>query len=55
MPRWNFSGDDWDCRRLDGDNLIDRYLSKSSVAAGQKRTVVQGPILQNSKLYKAFF
>jgi hypothetical protein len=27
--RWNFTQDDWECRRLDGDNLIDQFLNKS--------------------------
>ena len=45
MTRWDYDDDDWKCRRLDEQNLIDKFLKRSEEVPEFKDTV--GKVVEN--------
>ncbi len=45
MTRWDYDDDDWKCRRIDEQNLIDKFLKRSEEVPEFKDTV--GKVVEN--------
>jgi hypothetical protein len=45
LNRWDYDDDDWKCRRLDEQNLIDKFLKKSEEVPEFKDKV--GKVVEN--------
>jgi hypothetical protein len=41
LNRWDYDDDDWKCRRLDEQNLIDKFLKKSEEVPEFKDKVIK--------------